>query len=382
MIYLIRENDVPNTAPENRFIGIVKGLKKAGLEFQIVFIRPTAALDRNPVFKDFDVRYLWKNVRSQNKYIRLMYHVVYYFFIKHFTFRNFCKSLDQGDTVVSFDGASYIHSLLRINGINVYKESTEHPVAIDRVKNKTMMKQYQEDCNKLQGVFVISTALKRYYESIGVNSQKIHIVNMTVDASRFKDIIKQPVKERYIAYCGSVFNNKDGVDLLIRSFIHVAKRIPDVKLYIIGSHPSDTSENDKLIHDGGITDRVVFTGKVDASVMPQLLVNAEVCALARPNSLQAENGFPTKLGEYLLSRNPVVVTRVGDIPLFLKDGESALLCEERNVDEFADKLCWALEHKVEAGRIGANGEKVALQFFNSDTESLKILNVIKPKKIK
>ena len=376
MIYLIRENDVPNTAAENRFIGIVKGLKNAGLEFKIVFIRPTAELDRNPVFKEFNVRYLWKNVRCQNKYIRLLYHVVYYFFIRRFSFKKFCKSLNQGDIIVSFDGARYIHSLLKVKGVKVYIESTEHPEAIGRVKGKRSMAQYQDDCKRLEGVFVISTSLKRYYESIGVSPERIHIVNMTVDSSRFKNLHKQPNKERYIAYCGSVFNNKDGVDNLIRSFINVAKRIPDVKLYIIGSHPSDSSENARLIHDGGIDDRVVFTGKVDSSAMPQLLVNAEICALARPDSLQAQNGFPTKLGEYLLSKNPVVVTRVGDIPLFLEDGISALLCEERNVDDFSEKLCWALEHKEEAKRIGSNGEKVALHFFNSDIESLKIYNVI------
>ena len=92
--------------------------------------------------------------------------------------------------------------------------------------------------------------------------------------------------------------------------------------------------------------------------------------------------FPSKLGEYLLTENPVVVTKVGDIPLFLKDGESALLAEERNASEFSSKLIWALEHPEEAARIGKAGALVALRQFNYLTETKKIIDVIKKLTIK
>ena len=65
-------------------------------------------------------------------------------------------------------------------------------------------------------------------------------------------------------------------------------------------------------------DSIVFTGIVSAADIPQILKNAAVLALDRPDSLQAQCGFPTKLGEYLLTENPVIVTKVGDIPLFLE----------------------------------------------------------------
>ena len=149
-------------------------------------------------------------------------------------------------------------------------------------------------------------------------------------------------------------------------------------MYIIGKTPSasDESGNLQLIETLGLKDRVVFTGVVPAADMPQLLTNAAVLALARPDNLQAKNGFPTKLGEYLLTGNPVVVTKVGDIPLFLKDGESALLAEAGNSQEFADKLCWALENPKEAQVIGKNGREVAMQNFNSAIETEKIIKSI------
>ena len=45
--------------------------------------------------------------------------------------------------------------------------------------------------------------------------------------------------------------------------------------------------------------------------------------LARPDNIQAKGGFPTKLGEYLATGNPVVVTKVGEIPNYLIDGVNA-----------------------------------------------------------
>ena len=176
---------------------------------------------------------------------------------------------------------------------------------------------------KVDKLFVISRNLKTYFSSIGVPSDKIEIINMTVDQSRFEGLQRNP-KERYIAYCGKATNNKDGVNILIKSFSHISQVHPDVKLYIIGTPPNENDEsgNMQLVGDLNLVDKVVFTGMVSHQDMPQMLKNAEVLVLARPSSKQADYGFPTKLGEYLLTENPVVITDVGNISDFLHDGKS------------------------------------------------------------
>ena len=50
-----------------------------------------------------------------------------------------------------------------------------------------------------------------------------------------------------------------------------------------------------------------FTGRTSPEVMPQILTDASILALARPNNVQSQNGFPTKLGEYLATGNPVAI---------------------------------------------------------------------------
>ena len=149
--------------------------------------------------------------------------------------------------------------------------------------------------------------------------------------------------------------------MTIKAFAIIAHQYDDIKLMIIGKTPLKEGEFDNfsLIERLGIKDKVIFTGIVESERMPQLLKNAEILALARPDSLQAKCGFPTKLGEYLLTGNPVVVTKVGDIPKFLKHRDNALLANQRDPEDFAEKLKWALDNPVLAKQIGEKGRKTA-----------------------
>ncbi len=369
--YMIIGAYEPCTAPTNRALSFINSFDKESINTQVIFLEPNITMSKIEKlnYEHIEVRYLWERSVSKQYIVNRL--------LTGIRITRFIKDLREGDKVFLFGVAKYLHKFVSKKGIEVYHERTEHPDVV-RLRFAFERKRYIRNCKKLSGLFVISTALKNYFISIGVPEKKITIVNMTVDPNRFENVSKSTSVEKYIAYCGTASNNKDGVDRLIKAFAIVAQKHKDVKLYIIGRTPSsdDASGNLQLVDSLGIKDRVVFTGVVIAEQMPQLLTNAIILALARPNNLQAQNGFPTKLGEYLLTRNPVVVTKVGDIPLFLKDGESALLAEPDNIEEFADKLCWALEHQSEGIEIGQKGRNVAMANFNASIETNKIINTI------
>ena len=358
----------PNTAPTNRILSLLRGFLELGIKIEVVFVYPDEKSDRldNLEHTNLKVTYLWDKYKCRNKL---------YKYLRSFSdVKRWMKTLPVGCAVFLFGSSEYLPVLVKRKGLKIYQERTEHPDANPLVPY-FMQKKYLAACKDLSGMFVISTALKRVYKQIGVNN--VHIVNMTVDANRFAGL-KKTTDEKYIAYCGTASNNKDGVDDLIKAFVIVAKTHPDVKLKIMGKAPTkdDESGNLKLAEQMGVKDKVEFTGVIPSSAMPQMLKNATIVALARPDSLQAQCGFPTKLGEYLLSANPVVVTRVGDIPMFLKDKETALLAQERNPEDFASKILWALDHPQKAEAIGLRGAEVALKEFNYLTESKKIIDVI------
>ena len=370
MFYIFYNSIAPNTASGNRFLSFLKGFEESGVKAMAVLLNPSKEFFKiKENYQNIKVKYLWRHWPFVGRAFNMLFRPI--------AWRRFLSRLRDGDVVFCYGSPGQVAALVKKRGIKVFHERTENPEVL-KLSTAEQQKKYLEACKYLDGLFVISTALKEYFMSVGVPSERIQIVNMTVDSNRFKGLQKTVKRDKYIAYCGTADNNKDGVDELIKAFAIVSKNHRDVKLYIIGNTPSasDKAGNLKLIEEYSIKDKVVFMGEICAEQMPQMLIDATILALDRPDSLQARNGFPTKLGEYLLSANPVVVTKVGDIPLFLKDGESALLSEQRNVQEFASKLCWLLEHPKEAAIIGKNGRDVALKEFDYLTESRKIIDTI------
>lgn len=264
---------------------------------------------------------------------------------------------------------------------NLYIENNEYPPFISHTEKfigKLRLKLYNWVCKMSAGIFVISNKLHQYFIGIGVDEDHVHVINMIVDGNRFANIEKQKT-EQYICYCGTVSNFKDGIDTLLESFGMIANEFPNIKLYILGGKPyiTDNKKNDAIIKKHNIEDRVYMPGAVPGNKMPQYLKNAEIVVLSRPDNIQAAYGFPTKLGEYLMTGNPVVVTRVGELNDFLEHKKSCLFAEPGDVADFAEKMKWVLQHPNEAKEIGNEGKKVAMESFNYSIEGRKIADIIR-----
>lgn len=318
--------------------------------------------------ENIHVIYCWKVFKA---FHRILTPITYYMSLLYIR-----RRIKPGDVVYAYNIPDYLNNLHK-SGVRYYGERTESPEVTSSPSRLIpfSLEKHLQLCRKLDGIFVISTALRDYYISKGIDKEKIRIINMTVDPCRFIGLSKTSSSSRkYIAYCGNVSNTKDGLDKLIVSFAQISKDFPDIYLYVIGQGSiKEKNSNVELINRLGLTDKVVFIGKVPADQIPQLLIDAEMCVLARPDSLQSKCGFPTKLGEYLLTGNPVVVTNVGDISLFLEDMVSALIASADDNEEFARKMRWVLENPGASKIIGQRGADVALKYFNAKVEVVKML---------
>lgn len=370
MIYLYYSSITPNTASGNRYLSFLRGFDDLGVEATAVLQSPGLSRYHIPSsYKHVKIMELWREWFVLEKVCDKFYTPL--------ARRSFLKSLKKGDTVLVYGSPECVETFSRIPGVRVFHERTESPEVIP-IANEKKQNTYLKSCAQIDGLFVISTALKDYFVSIGVSPDKIHIINMTVDVGRFANLLSSKKSQKFITYCGSASNNKDGIDILIKAFSLVSQRFPDVKLQIIGNAPNknDASGNVKLVESLGLAHKVVFTGVISMHKMPQVLKDSTILVLARPDSLQAKTGFPTKLGEYLLSESPVVVTSVGDIPLFLEHGKNAMLSVNKSPQEIAFMIMWLLEHPIEAAAIGKEGAKVAMRCFNYLTEVKKIVRVL------
>ncbi len=218
------------------------------------------------------------------------------------------------------------------------------------------------------------TLIKHYLQYPKPHPEFLHLP-MTVDLERF-NFAEPPLpnfEKPYIAYVGVMSNAKDGVNILIEAFHKISKQFPAYRLYLIGTWNYDTPDHLQMIKNYNLSDRVFWMKQYPREKIPAIIKNADLLALPRPDSKQAQGGFPTKLGEYLATGNPVCATRVGEIPDYLKDRESVYFADPGSINSFTNAMTLALSDPEEAKKIGMNGRRIAEKQFNKDIQG-KILS--------
>jgi len=152
-----------------------------------------------------------------------------------------------------------------------------------------------------------------------------------------------------------------------------------LKLVLIGEADTEREELElKELALSSVRDEnsVIFTGRLSRTDIPAYLCNAEILALARPQSMVSDAGFPSKVTEYLATGKPVVVTTVGEIPVYLRDNENAFLSEPDSTDAFADKLDFVLSNYLMACKVGQAGKALTQTVFNYSYQAKRIIGFV------
>lgn len=361
----------------NRLLAYAKSFQNQGYNVELVFlVANEQSKDSSEDFRDLNIRYLSAFSDSDNAIKKI---IVYTKAIISLLF-----AIEHNTIIITSDGGGMFLPFLffRKNKNFTFTEITEHPEILGMIMNpssiwhkiKNTILHYKVLINNSllkanTGIFTISNSLSEYLIEHGIPQEKICRINMFVDSSRF-EIMKEQ-KEPYIAYCGTISREKDGVDILLKAFSVFRQSASDYKLYLIGRFMNQKTEIEikELISSLNLQDSVVITGMVPPSQIPVFLKNANILALSRPDNLQNRNGFPTKLGEYLATGNPVVVTSIGEIPDFLTDGVNAYLADPDDVESFSNALLRVVNDYIKAQQIGAEGKLLVSSCFSSDNQA-------------
>jgi len=143
-----------------------------------------------------------------------------------------------------------------------------------------------------------------------------------VQLDEFRPMDKRSLRQKYgflprdkiIIFLGRLEKVKN-LDLLLKAFVLVKRRIPEAKLLIVGKG-SDQSRLKRLSKAIGLRD-VIFTGKLEESSIPEVLNCADVLALCTLK--EGCEGSPTVIREAFACGVPVVSTNVGDTQKVIKN---------------------------------------------------------------
>lgn len=355
---------IPGFATTNRMLCFAKGYKAAGLEVEIICLGLRGAV---PFTLDgIEVRFIGEDDGLNILLSRLK------------SERALLKAIKQdyrpSDTVIVTRSSLWAFCLNR-KKYHFFLDRGEVPFYSNSKSIKYLMEEWlgRRLTKRATGLLAQTHTLKEYYTNYGV--KYVDVNNMFVDVSRF-DGLSKSTEEKYIGYCGQVSIHKDGVDDLIKAFKMVHDKYQDWKLKIMGCCliKDDEKELNRLVHELGIETSVEFSGLVDASKMPNLLYQASILALARPQSDQAKYGFPTKVGEYLCTGNPSVLTRVGELGRYMQDRVHCVFANPDDPKDFAQQLMWVIEHPAESARIAKKGKELVNTDFSMFVQSRRALD--------
>jgi len=225
-------------------------------------------------------------------------------------------------------------------------------------------------------LIVFSHYLKNLYLKQGVDKQKI-IVQPNLTDFEYWHIDKG--EARYtLGYSGTP-SLKDGLADLLYAISKLKNENIPVSLLIIGDSTFGKSiipELQKLCESLSISDLVTFTGLVGNDQVRKHLSECKILTLTRPNIIQTQAGFPTKLGEYFASGKQILTTDFGDIPIYFKPMVELVMAKCGNIEDISSKIKWIIQHPDESEQIRKNGYIKAKQMLSYNTSLNRIIKEI------
>ncbi|UDQ88169.1 glycosyltransferase [Xanthobacter autotrophicus] len=248
----------------------------------------------------------------------------------------------------------------RLKGIPVYVEINERPWSMAEKKSwfSRLSPLFGTD-----GAVVISDFLSKWARETTADRArpyKILQIPILVSDREYADIVLGPPALRVI-FSGAIAYAST-MDFIIEAMETVWEDFPDCKLAFTGyrgDHPDWKALSDRIV-DRGRQDKITLLGYLPRKELLQLYGESWALLIPLFNDVQSTARFPTKLGEYLCSSRPIVITDASETRRYFVDGETAYISQGDTPESFGAAICRALndEHATDVGsRARAVAEK-------------------------
>jgi len=213
---------------------------------------------------------------------------------------------------------------------------------------------------------------KHMINDFGVPHERIRFIPRGVDLSKFKfRDPKKHVSKTFTVGMVSRITPLKGHSYFIKAISLLYRKIPNLKVVIVGSAPKDKYKEDLdlLVRRLGLAKIVEFTGATEdvVSVMKQL--DCLVSATITPEA------FGRSIVEAQASGVPVVSTSVGGVVDIVEDNKTGLFCDAEDPHDMAEKILKLYQDKALWEELAVSGRKRAEECFNLDLMMTKTLGV-------
>ena len=216
--------------------------------------------------------------------------------------------------------------------------------------------------------YVSDYTRRRFASAFGPHARLVHQPG-GVDTDRFRPdpAARKAIRERYgvadrdVIVCLSRLVPRKGQDMLIRALPEIARRVPGAVLVVVGGGPHRRTL-EGLARRHGVTDRVIFTGRVPAEEIVDHHRMADVFAMpcrTRGGGLDVE-GLGIVYLEASACGVPVVAGRSGGAPETILDGRTGAVVDGTSLDDITDAVTGILGDRPRSAAMGMRGRNWVL----------------------
>jgi len=223
------------------------------------------------------------------------------------------------------------------------------------------------------GIVAVSNFMKELAVLIGAREERIKVVYNSVDfENKMATILKTPVisaEVKTIITAGRLVPWKN-IDVFFYILPDLIKKYKQVNFLIIGIGPEE-SRLRNLAKELKLENYIKFLGKIPQQEMISRLSLADAFVLNTNYE-----GLSHVLLEALAAGVPVITTKVGGNPEVIQDGQSGILVDYDNQEQWFGAICRILDNPDLAEKFIKAGE-LSLQKFNWDNLVKNIIDFFK-----
>lgn len=223
--------------------------------------------------------------------------------------------------------------------------------AAGRLKLRRLWRRERRVWRRAEGYVTTTQALASELEArFGPRSRAVTAPNgVRLDRARRYEPYSRGDKPPVVAYAGH-FYPYNGAHLLIEALA----LLPGVRGLIIGGHPRDAADGDRLralTAARGLTERVTFIGLVPPDQVLPRLREADVLVQPLIDAPYTRYASAMKLFDYMAAGRPIVAFDLASTREVVADGRTARLVEPGSVEALAAGIRGVLEDPALADRL-------------------------------
>lgn len=153
--------------------------------------------------------------------------------------------------------------------------------------------------------------------------------------------------------------------MLHRMFGAIWHQVPAVRFLVVGKgRRGEENELLSAARINGFADALVMAGWVEPGELPGYLAAGDVAVYPFADNLVNRCKCPAKLTELLMAGAAVVGSRVGQVPEYVKDGVSGILCDPDDWESMAGRTVELLRDRERRQMLGRSGREYLLSHFS------------------